>query len=71
VDLETLFVGLGRDGQGVLGSADGGATWRRVGRGAVGAVRAPAWDDSVAVLYAGTERGLWRLPELSWPPAGV
>lgn len=67
-DFQSLFVGLGRDAQGVLGSADGGGTWRRVGSGAVGSVRDLAWDPSAGVLYAGTDRGLWRLPALSWPP---
>ena len=68
-DVQSLFVGLGRDGQGVLGSADGGLTWHRVGQGAVGSVRALAADDTAGVLYAGTDRGLWRLPVLSWPPS--
>ena len=67
-DFQSLFVGLGRDGQGVLGTPDGGTTWHRVGRGTIGSVRALAADDAAGLLYAGTDRGLWRLPELPWPP---
>jgi hypothetical protein len=60
--LERLFAGLARDGQGVVGSADGGTTWRRVGQGTIGQVHALALDDAAGILYAGTDRGLWRLP---------
>jgi photosystem II stability/assembly factor-like uncharacterized protein len=66
-NFERLFVGLGRDGQGVLGSMDGGASWRQVGRGAVGGVRSLALDTSSGVLYAGTDSGLWRLPAIASP----
>ncbi len=70
--LDRLFVGLARDGQGVVGSVDGGVTWRRVGQGTIGPVRALALDDATGVLYAGTDQGLWRLTGIAgWPTAST
>jgi hypothetical protein len=55
------YVGRGRGGRGVLGSADGGASWHEVGNQPIGRVAALAHDPYQDVLYAATDRGLWRL----------
>lgn len=68
-DLTRIFLGLGDGfrassaGRGVLGSLDGGAIWGPVGARAIGSVHALALDAQANVLYAGTDRGLWRMPQ--------
>ena len=59
--LQRLFVGLSKDGRGVLGSEDGGMTWGSVGARDIGAVSALVYNPEADILYAGTGSGLWRM----------
>jgi hypothetical protein len=59
-EVRRLVVGLAGSGQGTLRSEDGGATWAGLGSPAIGRVDALAGDPA-GVLYAATDRGVWRL----------
>jgi hypothetical protein len=59
-EVRRLVVGLAGDGRGTVRSEDGGATWAGLGSPAIGRVDALAGDPA-GVLYAATDRGVWRL----------
>jgi photosystem II stability/assembly factor-like uncharacterized protein len=67
-DLSQLIVGLRSDGQSVLRSVDGGATWDPLRAQAIGDVQQLAVDPAADLLYAATTAGVWRMrsPHLGW-----
>jgi hypothetical protein len=58
---DELYVSLAHSGDGVWESSDGGHTWQDIGLEGVGRISDLVLSADGQSLYAGTDRGVWRL----------